>query len=96
MDSWERFDETKLSPIEKFYSSLSASSISPEDYEHAQKVWKTFKCKILGDYHDLYLKTDVNLLADVFENFFFFFYLCRTLIMALTAVHKSTRVHHQV
>ena len=69
MDSWERFDETKLPPIEKFYSSLSASSISPEDYKHALNVWKTFKCKTLGDYHELYLKTDVNLLADVFEQF---------------------------
>ena len=60
MDSWERFDEAELPPIEKFYSSLSASSISPEDYKHALNVWKTFKCKTLGDYHDLYLKTDVN------------------------------------
>ena len=69
MDSWERFDETALPPIEKFYSSLTDSHISKEDYEHATKVWNTFKCKTLGDYHDLYLKTDVNLLADVFENF---------------------------
>ena len=69
MDSWERFDETKLPPIEKFYSSLLGSNISPEDYEHAIKVWKTFKCKTLGDYHNLYLKTDVNLSADVFEQF---------------------------
>ena len=69
MDSWERFDETKLPPIENFYSSLSASSISPEYYKHAIKVWKTFNCKTLADYHDLYLKTDVNLLSDVFENF---------------------------
>ena len=63
MDSWERFDETKLPPIEKFYSSLLGSNISPEDYKHAQKVWKTFNCKTLADYHDLYLKTDVNLLS---------------------------------
>ena len=69
MDSWERFDETALPPIEKFYSSLTDSHISKEDYEHATKVWNTFGCKTLGDYHDLYLKTDVNLLADVFENF---------------------------
>ena len=69
MDSWERFDETALPPIENFYSSLTDSHISKEDYEHATKVWNTFKCKTLGDYHDLYLKTDVNLLSDVFENF---------------------------
>ena len=69
MDSWERFNEAELPPIEKFYSSLSGSNISTEDYEHALNVWKTFKLNTLGDYHDLYLKTDVNLLADVFENF---------------------------
>ena len=32
-------------------------------------MWKEFECKTLGDYHDLYLKTDVTLLADVFQNF---------------------------
>ena len=69
MDSWQRFDETQLPPIDKFYSSLSDESISQEDYEHAQNVWRTFGCKNLGEYHDLYLRTDVLLLADVFENF---------------------------
>ena len=69
MDSFERFDETSLPPQEAFYSSLSDEGITDDDYKHAQEVWDTFDCRNIGDYHDLYLKTDVLLLADVFENF---------------------------
>ena len=68
-DSMERFNETQLPPIDKFYSKLSDESISQKDYEHAQTVWQEFNCKTIGDYHDLYLKTDVLLLADVFQTF---------------------------
>ena len=32
-------------------------------------VWERGECKTLGDYHDVYLETDVLLLADVFEKF---------------------------
>ena len=69
MDSWGRFTEPQLPPKEAFYSKLSDEHISDGDYGHAQKVWETFGCRSLGDYHDLYLRTDVLLLADVFETF---------------------------
>ena len=69
MDSWGRFNETRLPDKEKFYSKLNDEHITDEEYVHAQTVWETFECKTLGDYHDLYVKTDVALLADVFENF---------------------------
>ena len=69
MDSQSKLTEVQLPPKEKFYSSLSGSGISDKDYEHAQNVWETFGCKTLADYTELYVKSDVLLLADVFENF---------------------------
>ena len=69
MDCFERLSETTLPPIESFYSELNKSGISEDNYTHAQNVWETFEMETLQDYHDLYLKTDVLLLADVFENF---------------------------
>ena len=69
MDSFDRFDETTLPPKEKFYSSLSDESISDQDYQHAQEVWATFNCTNMEDYHNVYLISDVLLLADIFENF---------------------------
>ena len=69
MDSFYRFLETQLPPIEKFHSSLTDERTSHIDYQDAPKVWKTFSCETLGDYHDLYLKIDVTLLADVFQTF---------------------------
>ena len=61
--------ETQLPPKEAFYSNLNMSNVSDEDYQHAQKVWKEFRIRNLGDYHDLYLRTDVILLANMFEAF---------------------------
>ena len=69
MDSLEKLEETKLPPKEAFYSRLNDGGISDEDYAHAQKEWKVFKMKYFKDYHELYNKVDVLLLADVFENF---------------------------
>ena len=68
-DNFERFNETELPSIKEFYSRLNDSNVDVKDYEHAQKAWKHFNIKNMGEYHNLYLKTDVILLADIFENF---------------------------
>ena len=69
MDSFKRFDENKLPDKCNSFSSLKDSGIGEEEYQRPNSVWNAFKMNTLGDYHDLYLKTDVLLLADVFEKF---------------------------
>ncbi|CAH1170794.1 unnamed protein product [Phaedon cochleariae] len=69
IDSFERFDETQLPPIESFYSKLYDKPCPRRHYLHAKLVWSKFGCKDLGQYVDLYMKTDIMLLADVFEQF---------------------------
>ena len=68
-DGWEKFEETRLPPKDAIYSRLNMKGISDHDYEHVQQVWNTMEKKTLGCYNDTYLKTDVLLLADVFEAF---------------------------
>ena len=68
MDSFEKFNE-QLPTKEDFFSILNNEHIKDQDYEHALKVWETFSLKNMGEYHDLYLASDILLLADVFENF---------------------------
>ena len=58
-----------MPPTEAFHRTLNNSNISAEDFSHAQVVRREFDICGLGEYSDLYLKTDVLLLADVLENF---------------------------
>lgn len=51
--------ETELPPREEFYSKLSGKGIIEKEYDHAQYVWKKFGCCNLGDYHELYVQTDM-------------------------------------
>ena len=69
MDDWNRFKGTALPPKEAFYSKLNMSGVSDQDYEHTNRVWREFGLKDLGEYHNLYLKIDIILLANVFEAF---------------------------
>ena len=69
MDSFDRFDETKLASQDAFINKLSGSPCSDSEYTHATRVWAAFGCRTVADYHDIYLQLDVLLLEDVFEKF---------------------------
>lgn len=83
-DSWDKLNEKHLPEKSYFYKGLGdPSMVSPEnetfpyqyepiddsEYEHAVNVWSKFNCTDLGSYSDLYLKIDILLLCDTFENF---------------------------
>ena len=69
VDGPDKLLDSELPSRDKFYNRLTDTECSVEDYEHAQNVWNKFKMKSLREYHDLYMKTDVLLLADVFQDF---------------------------
>ena len=68
MDDWEKFNETSL-PEKIFYSHLNIENIADADYAHIKRICKDFEIKNVGEYHDLYVRRNTLLLADVFENF---------------------------
>ena len=68
MNDWNKFHETNLPSMKDYYNKLQLKNITKEGYDHAIKVWNTFKIKNLGEYHDLYVQSDTAQLADVFEN----------------------------
>ena len=69
MSTWNGFNETSLPGKKEFYNSLNVKNITDGDYKHTKRVWKNFKIKNVGNYHDLYVQNDMLLLADVFESF---------------------------
>lgn len=69
MDSEEKYLETELPPIEKFYSTLNKEGVDEKEYQNAKDIWEKFKVKNLQEFTELYNKVDVLLLADIMENF---------------------------
>ena len=68
MNDSEPFNEKTLPEKEEFYTNLNMEDITDADYMHAKRVCKDFEIKNLGKNHDLYLKSDTLILADVFKN----------------------------
>ena len=64
MTSLTKLSDASLPVHQAFFSALSAGNVSSEDYAHAQQVYSAFKCQTLRDYTDLYVASDVVLLAD--------------------------------
>ena len=69
MDNWEKFSEILLPEKENFCNHLNMEDIFDADQAHAKRVCKDFEIKNLGEYHDLYVQSDISLLDGVFENF---------------------------
>lgn len=67
LDNFNKLYEIALPHTSKLYSSFD-EKINDDDYAHAQKVWKKFCIKTLGKYSDIYLLTDVLILANIFES----------------------------
>lgn len=66
---FSKFNEAVLPPPSAFINTLTDEHISESDYLQAEYIWQSFNFQNLGEYHDLYLKTDILLLAHVFENY---------------------------
>ena len=56
MDSWNKFNETSWLNKECFYNNLNMERINDTDYIHANRVFKVFNNKNIGDYHNYMFK----------------------------------------
>ena len=53
MNSFTRFDESRLPLQDAFFSKLSDSLCLDMEYAHATQVWTAFECESMADYHDI-------------------------------------------
>ena len=63
-DIIRKLQYTSFPSREAFFNTLSNQECSMKDYLNGKLVWNTFNCQSFGDYHDLYLKSNVILFAD--------------------------------
>ena len=86
--SFEKFTDTFLSHGPPWYNTLTKSiEVTKEQHNFALGVNNAIKCKTLGDYHDIYLRTDVFFLADIFQTF-------REAFMQVYKLHPAQFIQH--
>jgi len=72
VDNVNKLEEVSpnLPPYNEFFDPLTnCIPYSQEEYNNANRTYQRWGCHCLRDYYEIYLKIDVYLLADVFENF---------------------------
>ena len=70
MDGYDKFDVYPLTLTKSdFKNDLTGEDINDCDYNLYRQICEKFNIKTLGEYQDLYLKSDVLRLSDVFESF---------------------------
>ena len=65
----DNLNDNKLPEIKDFYSSIKLETISEEEYKQTKEIYDKLEFKNIKDYLDTYLKSDITLLCDIFENF---------------------------
>ena len=69
---WMNEDNLKskeLPKIKDFYYSIKLETISEKEYNKTKEIYHKLEFKNIKEYLDTYLKLDITLLCDVFENF---------------------------
>ena len=70
LDLFEKFNEHFPPHGPLWYNILKKSvDITKEQHTFALGIYNDLKCRNLGDYHDVYLRTDVLILGDIFQKF---------------------------
>ena len=65
----ETLKDENIPEKKHFYNMLKLKDITDKEYKLVKKFYKNMKFKNLREYLECYLKSDITLLADVFNNF---------------------------
>ena len=65
----DNLNNKKLPEIKDFYGSIKLETISEKEYKKTKEIYDKLEFKNIKEYLNTYLKLDIALLRDIFENF---------------------------